>query len=172
MPFCHETRWAVSPSLKYYAIAIPSVAKSSSTGFELLIVSDKGDTISRSRHALGPSPISNRTRDSAIAVLRARNRDPKLVDAIVSKGLVPRTFPPISEISVSDGGDVWITTKSGAVGGRGLMVISRTGRALGYTHLPQTTSVRWAGQSEAVVVEETEDGLQDVVLYRVQARRK
>ncbi|MBA2292442.1 MAG: hypothetical protein H0W15_08305 [Gemmatimonadales bacterium] len=171
IPYCHADRWGVSSNLKYHAIATPTPVASGSTGFELLVVSSRGDTVTRSRHLLGPSPIPGRVRDSVIDALPARSREPGLAAEMIRGGLIPHTYPPVTEVAVSDDGDVWVTTRSGPTGSKGALVVLRGGRELGYTPLPRTSWVRWVGQSEGLIVEEDADGLQDVVLYRARARK-
>ncbi|MBA2291609.1 MAG: hypothetical protein H0W15_04040 [Gemmatimonadales bacterium] len=78
IPFCHATMRATSPNLKYHALATPVAGKSGATGFDLLVVSNRGDTVTRSRHMLGLSPIADRVRDSVTAAFSARASEPEL----------------------------------------------------------------------------------------------
>lgn len=167
IPFCHHTKHATAPNLKYHAFATPVAVESGSTGFDLLVVSSRGDTVTRSRHLLGRSMIADRLRDSVIKAFSARPFHPQLTAEIVRGDLIPRTYPPVTDIAVSDDGDAWVTVRSGPTGTTGLLVVRRGGVELGYTPMPRTSSARWVGKDESLIVEEDPDGLQDLVLYKV-----
>ena len=96
-----------------------------------------------------------------------RTRDNDLAKEIVRGNMVPRSYPPLSEIALSDDGDAWVTVRSGPDGTRAATVITKGGRQVGMFPLAKTSSVRWVGETEALVVEEDGDGLQDLVLYRI-----
>lgn len=132
-----------------------------------------GALLSRSRHALGPSIIPKRSVDSMVALFRDRIRDPEgssILDEIIKTGLIPRTYPPVAAVTVSDDGEAWVTTRSGPQGARGVLVIRRDGSLRGRASLAPGARIGWASDGHVLVVEETPEGLQDVVLYRLEGK--
>lgn len=166
VPLCHQPRYGVSPSAKVVVRAQPISLPGSATAIRVVIVQRGGDTVAASTHELGASPISRSVRDSTIARLRARSRFPALADEVA--GLIPSTYPPVSGVEVADNGEAWITTRSGPRGSHGLLVVAPDGRARGYAPIPASWRIGWVGGGLVLVVEEQDDGLQDVVLYRVE----
>ncbi|MDZ4259162.1 MAG: hypothetical protein U0974_11365 [Gemmatimonadales bacterium] len=173
IPFCHGTFRGVSPEGRTVAIAEPVELGAGQTAVDVRIYSVTGALLSRSRHALGPSIIPKPSVDSRVARLRERYKDPEgsaILDAIIKSGLIPQTYPPVAAVTVSDDGEAWVTTRSGPQGTRGVLVIRPDGSLRGRASLAPGTRIGWASDGHALVVEETPDGLQDVVLYRLEGQ--
>lgn len=173
IPFCHRTFYQPSPRGDVFAIAEPVELGAGKTAVDVRVFAVTGALLSRSRHVLGPSPLPKRSVDSMVAIFRQRITDPEgssILDEIITTGLIPHTYPPVTAITVSDEGEAWITTRSGPQGTPGLLVVRRDGSLRGRTALASGSRIGWAGDGHVLIVEEQPDGLQDVVLYRIGAR--
>ncbi|MDX2206925.1 MAG: hypothetical protein SFU57_04730 [Gemmatimonadales bacterium] len=173
IPFCHQTIHVASPDGRAFVIAEPVELGAGQTAVDVRIYAVTGALLSRSRHPFGLSIIPKRSVDSMVALFRDRIKDPEgssILDEIVKTGLIPHTYPPVTAITVSDEGEVWVTTRSGPQGTRGVLVIRRDGSLRGRAPLVPGARIGWASDGHALVVEETPDGLQDVVLYRLEGK--
>jgi hypothetical protein len=101
-------------------------------------------------------------------VERQRAMFPDLVKKLVSSDLVPRNWPPITQVSVSDEGTTWFVTPQGEAGTEVVCAVSRTGTLVGCATLPdRALTIGWSGEDQIAIIQETEDGLHDLVLYRL-----
>lgn len=171
-PFCHRAIIGTSPNGAFLVVAEPFVERKSTTGVTVTLYSTVRGLRRTSSHLLGESVIPRTVRDSAADALRARTRPEtkQLNDAILSDDLIPTTYPPVQGVVVADDGTAWVTFRSGSRGEYGVLVIRSDGTSAGPVPLSAGSRIGWADERMALVVEEQEDGLQDVVLYRLSRR--
>ncbi len=145
VPLCARTHATLSPNGRRLAVIDSWTGAGSETGVKVKSFGADGTLVHAGDYALGRSPIPRSVHDSVIVRMRAASGswNPALA------------------------GEVWVTTRSGSDGARGLLVVGGDGTLRGRTPLPQGARLGWAGDGHVVIVEEDADGLQDVVLYRV-----
>src|SRR5690606_5357581 len=66
VPYCHRPQIAFSANGEFGAEVVPLTLVDGSNGLQVVVVSDKGDTVLNRRLPLAASPIPRATRDSAI----------------------------------------------------------------------------------------------------------
>jgi hypothetical protein len=172
-PFCQSERLRFSSDGKYRASARPLGGARDSTRAQVVVMSTRGDTTTGIRVALPEILIPERIRDSAIANLTARypgGVGPGIVREILSKGLVGRHYPPILDLDVSSNGEVALTTRRDEAGTKLVLIIGRGGQRRGSFAIAANKEIGWFDRDRVILLEADEDGLQDVVLYRVSAR--
>ena len=170
IPFCAQSYAAVSPSAKYVTIAWPDHGSRSQRGVILTLRDHAGGRIHQTTISLGAARIPVSVRDSVIAgvVERQRAMFPDLVKKLVSSDLVAKNWPPITQVSVSDEGTTWFVTPQGEAGTEVVCAVSRTGALVGCATLPdRALTIGWSGEDQIAIIQETEDGLHDLVLYRL-----
>lgn len=170
VPFCHRSAVAVSPNGAFAAIIEPLAAENDRTGVSIEIHDSLGDRLGHGVRWLGASRIAGTRRDSALKALRSRANSAvgaELTDRIIRTGAVPVTIPPIDHAVIGDDGSAWIVVRSGTAASRSLVGFTKEGRYIGQVGLDDLARVGWAGDNLILLVEPDDDGLQDVVLYRV-----
>lgn len=175
VPLCHMGKVGLSPNARYIATAEPDSVRGTTTGLTVELHGDDGRRFFRTRIALGPSPISKAVQDSIARRVREReaHRDPRLAEAMLASGKIPTTWPPVVEVAVSDLGATWLVLRSGPEGKRELCLMTRDGRLSGCAALPASVlRVGWVDDRHALMIEESADGLHDVVLYRLENPRQ
>lgn len=170
IPFCAQSHAAVSPSAKYVTIAWPDHGSPAQRGMILTMRDQAGRRIFQTTISLGAARIPASVRDSVIAgvVERQRAMFPDLVKKLVSSDLVPKTWPPITQVLVSDEGTTWFVTRQGEAGTKVVCAVARTGTMVGCATLPdRALTIGWSGEDKIAIIQETEDGLHDLVVYRL-----
>ena len=171
IPLCHRLESAVSPGGRFLAVVEPVARRDGKSAVRVCTHDVGGQLVFRGNVELWPSPLDARTRDSVVTALknRARPAIASLVERIVAEDLIPWTWPPVTNAAVSDSGVVWFVTRAGT-GGTEMVCRARppAGTAPECAMLPPAAYKRllWVGSETMILVEETEEGYQDVVLYR------
>ncbi|HRP08000.1 MAG TPA: hypothetical protein PLL69_05875 [Gemmatimonadales bacterium] len=171
IPLCHDLKSAVSPGGGFLAVVEPVARRDGKSAVRVSTHDVGGQLVFRGNVELWPSPLDARTRDSVVTALknRARPAIASLVERIVAEDLIPWTWPPVTDAAVSDSGVAWFLTRAGTAG-TNMVCRARpsAGTAPECAMLPPAAYKRllWVGSETMVLVEETEEGYQDVVLYR------
>lgn len=172
-PFCQNQRIQFSSDGRYRATALPLPGSRDSTRARVVVMSTLGDTTTDIKVALPEVLIPERIRDSTIADLTASNPrgvGPGLVREILSKGLIGWHYPPLLDLDVSGDGAIALTTRRDEAGTKLVLIIGRGGQRLGSFAIAANKEIGWFERDRVILLEADEDGLQDVVLYRVSPR--
>lgn len=174
VPFCHDLSTAFSANGEFAAAALPLTLVDGSSGVQVVVMSATGDTVLDRRITLAASPIPRAARDSAIAVRFKRPAagvERELIQEILNRDIVPRIYSPLVDLRLSDVGDVVVDVVSGTAAERHLAVLHRNTQQVLMVLIKRTQSLRWFGGDQVLMVDEDDDGLQDVVLYQIVANR-
>lgn len=172
-PLCQRPREEFSPDGRIRASAIPLPSRWDSTRTRIVVLSMRGDTITNLSVSLPALPVPERVRDSTIAALTALPTNAlgeALVSEILSKDLVGRVYPQILDVDVSLDGEVALTTRRDEAGTKLVLIIGRAGQKRGSFAIAANKEIGWFDRDRIILLESDEDGLQDVVLYRMSAR--
>lgn len=173
VPFCHHGSFAFSPNGEFAAEALPLPLAEGGIGVRVVVVSVQGDTVLNRQLSLAPSPIPKAVRDSAIGS-RLRGGSPltkEVMQEMSDRDLIPRIYPPVVDLRVSDTGEVVVDVVSGEAAERRLAVFRRSSREVSMLPTTSTRTLRWFGGNRLLLTDEDEDGLEDIVLYEIMAKR-
>ncbi len=173
VPFCHHGSFAFSPNGEFAAEALPLPLVEGRSGVQVVVVSVKGDTVLNRQLSVAPSPIPNTVRDSAIGsrLRGASSLTKEVMKEMSDRDLIPRVYSPVVDLRISDVGDVVVDVVSGRTAERHLAMLRRNTKEILMVPIQRTQSLRWFGGDRVLMVDEDDDGLQDVVLYQIVANR-
>ncbi len=170
IPFCHRQFAAFSPNAAFRALAKPLYRGGDSAGVHLVVIKWNGDTVVDRTVWMRASPVPTTAKDSAIRRLeRYKGIAGSLAQKILQDNLIPTRLSPVVDVDVSIRGEVVLTVRRGRSGEMWAHYFDGRGQRLFGFALGPRQEVRWVEGRRLVMVEEDADGLQDVVLYAIEA---
>ena len=162
---CQRPIAEIGPNGDRVVMAVAATSGAELGTFQVVVISQAGDTIFARRFPFKAEQIDAHVRDSLTALAAAGPRPPQM-RGMVSERPSPRIYPPLKRLVIGRDGTVWVELRvTGA--GRPYLVLDPKGNAIGMATLPANVTLMAANRTTIWATQRDADDVESVVRFRV-----